>query len=184
MDSIGMGGELMSLKYKELPKDSTGTKETHKLCTGKHGCGKVKLRSHFTNDKSKPDGKRNRCKECQREYNKEHASNRRESDKKYRSKPEVRYKKYKASAESRGFQWKLTRDQFMKHWQKPCTHCDAPIDTIGLDRVDSSLPYQEDNVEPCCSKCNQMKSDWSTVDWYNHMAQILKVRMSKLCGNS
>jgi len=154
-------------------------KETHKLCTGAHGCGQVKLRSHFTNDKSKKDGKRNRCKQCQREYNKKFASVRRERDRKYRAKPENRYKVYKASAESRGFEWNLTQEQFMEHWNKPCTHCGAPIETIGLDRVDSSLPYQPDNVEPCCAKCNQMKSDWSTQDWYDHMQKIMKHKESK-----
>jgi transposase-like protein len=153
---------------------------THKLCTGAHGCNEVKLRSHFTNDKSKKDGKRNRCKQCQRDFNKKFPSGRRASDKKYRNKPEVRFKKYKASAESRGYTWDLTRDQFMVHWQKPCNHCGAAIETIGLDRVDSSLPYQVDNVEPCCSKCNQMKSDWSTVDWYTHMGKIMSHKMTKV----
>ena len=155
-------------------------RETLKLCTGAHGCNTEKLRSHFTNDKSKKDGKRNRCKECQRSYNTKYASNRRVSDKKYRAKPENRFKKYQASAESRGFEWKLSRAEFMVHWQKPCTHCEEPIETIGLDRVDSNLPYQPNNVEPCCAKCNQMKSDWSTTDWYNHMTKILTVRMGRI----
>ena len=147
--------------------------ETHKLCTGAFSCGEVKLRSHFSNDRSKKDGKRNRCKQCQREYNQTYPQERRARDKKYRDKPENRYKKYQASAESRGFTWELTRDEFMEHWQKPCTHCGAAIETIGLDRIDSSLPYRADNVEPCCRKCNQMKSDWSTVDWYEHMGKIM-----------
>ncbi len=168
------------LKYRELPEGSTESKETHKQCTGAQGCSEIKLRSSFTNDSSKADGKRNRCKQCQRLYNTKYASNRRASDKKYRAKPENRLKKYKASAESRGFEWKLTKDQFMVHWQKPCTHCNEPIETIGLDRIDSSLPYQANNVEPCCTTCNRLKSDWTTVAWYNHMNKILTVRMSKL----
>lgn len=147
--------------------------ETHKLCTGSFSCGEVKLRSHFSNDRSKKDGKRNRCKQCQREYYQTYPQERRERDKKYRDKPENRYKKYQASAESRGFTWELTRDEFMEHWQKPCTHCGAAIETIGLDRVDSSLPYRADNVEPCCSTCNRLKSDWSTADWYEHMGKIM-----------
>ena len=161
----------MSKSNKAIP----ATVETHKICTGASGCGESKLRSHFTNDSSKKDGKRNRCKECQRAYNAAHRSNRVESDKKYRSKPEVRYKKYKASAESRGFKWKLTRNQFMVHWQKPCTHCESTIETIGLDRIDSNVPYQPDNVEPCCSVCNAMKSDTSTMDWYDQMVKIISV---------
>lgn len=144
---------------------------THKFCST---CETVQLRSHFTNDKSKKDGKRVRCKSCQREWRKTNREKLREADKRYRSKPENRFKKYKRSAEERGFEWKLSRDQFMKHWQKPCVHCGDAIETIGLDRIDSNLPYQEDNVEPCCSKCNQMKSDWATVDWYSHMEKIRK----------
>ena len=148
--------------------------DKYKKCTGSNGCGAILLRSAFTNDKSKKDGKRNRCKSCQREYNKANPAARLAADKKYRVKPEVRYKKYKASALSRGFKWKLTRDQFMRFWKKPCTHCGAEIETIGLDRVDSDKPYQVTNIEPCCSKCNQMKSDYSTMDWYAHILKITK----------
>jgi len=144
---------------------------THKYCKT---CDTVKLRSAFTNDKSKKDGKRHKCKKCQRAARQANPEARREADKRYRSKPENRYKKYKASAEARGYDFLLTRDQFMKHWQKPCVHCGSPIETIGLDRIDSSKPYQEDNVEPCCSKCNQMKSDWNSDDWYLHMEKIRK----------
>lgn len=151
---------------------------THKLCTGTHGCSEAKLRSHFTNDKSKKDGKRNRCKECQRAYNKANPAARLAADKKYRVKPEVRFAKYKASALSRGFKWLLTRDQFMIHWKKPCNHCGDAIETIGLDRIDSAKPYQEDNVEPCCAKCNQMKSDWNTNDWVKHLVKIVQHRMN------
>lgn len=147
-------------------------KETHKLCTGARACGLVKLRSNFTNDRSKKDGKRNRCKECQREYNKRFADSRRERDKRYRNKPENRFKKYKASALSRGFKFLLTREQFLEFWQKPCTHCGSSIETVGIDRIDSALPYQVGNVESCCTTCNQMKSDRTLSAWYSHMKKI------------
>ena len=171
------------LKYRELPKDSTESNETHKQCTGARGCDLVKLRSHFTNDSSKADGKRNRCKQCQRAYNKEFASNRRASDKKYKAKPERRFAAYKASAESRGYTWDLTRDQFMVHWQVPCTHCGAEIETIGLDRVDSNLPYQPDNIQPCCRVCNASKSDSDLDVWYTHMDAITLHRVKALGGS-
>lgn len=144
---------------------------THKKCSS---CGLVLLRSHFTNDKSKKDGKRSRCRACQRIWNEKHGEAKRESQRKYAAKPENRYKKYKRSAEERGFKWQLSRDEFMEHWQKPCVHCGSPIETIGLDRINSNLPYQADNIEPCCSICNAMKSDTPTVDWYSHMEKIRK----------
>lgn len=145
--------------------------KTHKICSS---CKEELLLGHFTNDKSKKDGKRSRCRKCQREWNVTHGEQKREAQRKYAAKPENRFKKYKASADSRGFTWSLTRDEFMKHWQKPCVHCGSPIKTIGLDRIDSSKPYQADNVEPCCSTCNRLKSDMLTVDWYAHMELIRK----------
>lgn len=152
--------------------------ETHKTCTGSHGCGKTLLRSAFTNDKSKKDGKRNRCKSCQRAYNSANPAARLAADKKYRVQPHVRYAKYKASALSRGFKWRLTRDQFMRFWNKACNHCGVAISTIGLDRVDSNKPYQVTNIEPCCSACNRQKSDWTTEDWYAHMDKIATHRLA------
>lgn len=151
----------------QIPHDPT----THKVCST---CKETLTLGHFANDKSKKDGKRSRCRGCQRKWNDENREKRREIQRKYAAKPENRFKKYKMSASVRGFEWKLTRDEFMKHWQKPCVHCGSPIETIGLDRIDSSKPYQADNVEPCCSKCNQMKSDWNSTEWYLHMEKIRK----------
>ena len=146
--------------------------ETHKYCKF---CGTVQLLSHFTNDKSKKDGKRAKCKGCQREYRASPAGiqSRLKSDRKYQAKPTSRFKKYVRSAAERGYKFELTFPQFMVFWKKPCTHCGAPIETIGLDRVDSTIPYQRDNVEPCCRLCNSMKSDTDTLKWYSHMQKIL-----------
>ena len=165
-----------ALKYRELPEKYQGLlefkKETHKLCTT---CDTVQLRSHFTSDKSKPDGKRPKCKGCQRKHRESPAGKlaRLTADRKYQKKPESRYKKYVRSAAERGYEFWLTFPQFMKFWQKPCTHCGDPIDTIGLDRVNSKKPYQMDNVEPCCRTCNAMKSDTDTLVWYKHMNKVI-----------
>ena len=146
-------------------------KSSHKYCSG---CKETLLLSAFMNDRSKKDGKYPKCRGCRREWNKLNAGKRREQQRKYAAKPESRYAKYKASAAVRGFTWALTRDQFMKHWQADCTHCGSKIATIGLDRIDSGVPYQEDNVEPCCKICNRLKSDMLTVDWYAHLEKIRK----------
>lgn len=142
--------------------------KTTKVCSR---CETEKPIGHFSKDKSKRDGRRPDCRECRRGLPR---PNRKEQDKKYRSKPENRFKAYQRSAKSRGFKWELTFTQFMKYWQKPCTHCGDPIETIGLDRIYSMDGYREGNVEPCCSKCNQMKSDFLTTDWYKHMEKIRK----------
>jgi len=132
--------------------------------------------SAFSNNNSRKDGKSSLCKQCVRLDRFLNRSTRLENDKKYRDKPEVRFKTYKASAASRGFLWTLNFRQFMTFWKKPCSHCGVDIETIGLDRVDSKVPYQMDNLEPCCSTCNRLKSDWSTADWYEHMDTIIQFR--------
>ena len=145
----------------------------HKYCKT---CGTVQLLSHFANDKSKKDGKKPKCKGCQRAYraSPEGIKRRLASDRKYQAKPTSRFKKYQRSAAERGYEFLLTFKQFMVFWQKPCTHCGDPIETIGLDRVNSALPYQRDNVEPCCRICNAMKSDTDTLVWYKHMNKIME----------
>lgn len=153
-----------------LMPDAPFDTSTHKRCSC---CKEVLLRSHFANDSSKPDGKRYRCRKCLRAQVKANG-NRLNVQRKYDAKPDVRYKKYQRSAAERGFAWNLTKEQFLKFWQVPCVHCGSSIATIGLDRIDSKLPYQEGNVEPCCSVCNAMKSDSPTVDWYGHMEKIRK----------
>jgi hypothetical protein len=145
--------------------------ETHKKCSS---CKEVLLRSHFTNDKSKKDGKRSRCRKCQREWNKVNGQRKREAQRKYAAKPLSRFKKYKRSAAERGYLWSITFEDFMKYWKAPCSHCGSPIETIGLDRICSSKPYQLDNIEPCCATCNRIKSDMTTEDLYKHLEKIRK----------
>ena len=42
----------------------------------------------------------------------------------------------------------------------------------GLDRVDSLLPHNKDNVVPCCARCNRMKSDMSFDDFLKRISDI------------
>jgi len=159
-----------------LPEEYMGLIEfsssTHKHCKT---CNTVQLLSHYSNDKSKKDGKRPKCKSCQRAYRATPAGieARLKADRKYQAKPTSRFAKYQRSAAERGYTFALTFKQFMVFWQKPCTHCGDAIETIGLDRVDSSVPYQRDNVEACCRVCNAMKSDTDTQEWYKHMTKII-----------
>lgn len=38
---------------------------------------------------------------------------------------------------------------------KSCHYCgDSDWHNLGCDRIDNSLPHTEDNVVPCCAKCN------------------------------
>jgi len=40
-------------------------------------------------------------------------------------------------------------------FSKTCVHCgESDWTKIGCNRLDNSKPHTEDNVEPCCYKCN------------------------------
>ena len=83
---------------------------------------------------------------------------------------------YKGSAKRRNREFNLTLEQFAHLIDKPCDYCGrAPSQTMspsqmrhssyatfrynGLDRIDSTKGYTEENVVPCCKTCNELKSD-------------------------
>ena len=57
-----------------------------------------------------------------------------------------------------------------------CAYCDTPIQVknieSGLDRLDSSKNYLEDNLVFCCPKCNTMKYSDSPEDFINKIKSI------------
>ena len=73
--------------------------------------------------------------------------------------PKGRFINYTSGAKNRGISFDLTFEEFMTFWQKPCWYCDDPIDTIGLDRIDSARGYSLSNVIPCCESHNKGKMD-------------------------
>lgn len=68
-----------------------------------------------------------------------------------------RYGTYKRAAKARGIEFKLTLDDFKRHWQMNCFYCGDAIKTIGLDRIDNSVGYVDGNVVPACALCNRAK---------------------------
>ena len=72
-----------------------------------------------------------------------------------------RYSQYKRSSTQKGRSFNLSLKEFETLWQKDCSYCGRSIITIGIDRVDSSVGYQIDNVVSCCTVCNRLKSDFN-----------------------
>ena len=78
--------------------------------------------------------------------------------------------RYKRDAISRGLTFSLTGSEFRTITKEPCHYCGAPPQNevvcgtgngtyiySGIDRKDSSLGYEVDNVVACCIVCNKMK---------------------------
>lgn len=87
--------------------------------------------------------------------------------------PKANYSIYKRNARIRGIKFNLTLEQFSLFWQQPCHYCGDEIETIGLDRIDSSGDYCVDNIVPCCSVCNFMKRQLSQDGFIEHCEKIV-----------
>lgn len=94
------------------------------------------------------------------------------------------YKSHLKDASIRNLSSFISFDKYIEITSKNCFYCDKPpvkkthenlygeIYRNGLDRIDSSKNYTEDNVRPCCSVCNYMKLDMSEGEFFKHINKI------------
>lgn len=73
----------------------------------------------------------------------------------------------------RGIKMELEFDMFSKLINGNCQYCNKE-NCRGIDRVDSSKSYTDDNSVSCCIVCNQMKSNMSLDSFVDHLKNILK----------
>ncbi len=104
--------------------------------------------------------------------------------KKYNNQPKGRYVKYKVFAKRRNYSWKLTKEQFMSFWNKPCHYCGDKINGIGIDRVDNNKGYSLKNCVSCCGWCNVMKNNYTTKEFITKCEQIIRISKEKYEQNS
>lgn len=164
-------------------------------------CEETKPVTEFHKSKQNKDGLKAYCKKCVNADNKSREGRYKETKKAYRQTEKYKQIKrdyyannkeavldmnrkwrketfngrllsYKRSAEKRNFEWGITNEEFGSFWQLPCNYCGGDIETIGLDRVDSSAGYTMDNIVPCCSVCNKMKLDLSEDVFFTHIKKI------------
>ena len=95
------------------------------------------------------------------------------------------YNSYKKSAKVRGYSFELDEENFKEIITKNCYYCgdgkrqhytreslNGNFEYTGIDRLDSNKGYTLDNVVPCCSICNRMKSNLSKEEFLNHIFKI------------
>lgn len=86
---------------------------------------------------------------------------------------EVYYDRYLRYTEKRrGIKFLMSREKFDELWAQPCSYCGARIETIGIDRLNSSGDYTDDNVVPCCPTCNKMKLTMTVEQFVKKCAKI------------
>ena len=69
------------------------------------------------------------------------------------------YKNYLRSANLKNLEFTLTEDDFIGAATLPCYYCGKIQEKgfNGIDRLDSTIGYNEDNCRSCCEMCNMMK---------------------------
>ena len=91
----------------------------------------------------------------------------------------------------------LTKDFFKKVSQMDCHYCGAkPTDTNGykswhpkikingLDRVDPSVGYFNENVVSCCKDCNTAKLDKTEEEFISWLTRLAKHQSITMCPST
>ena len=64
-----------------------------------------------------------------------------------------------------------------------CLYCGENKILITLDRMDNLKPHNQDNVNPCCIRCNLLKRDMPYEAWKSFIPVVRKVREENLFGD-
>ena len=97
------------------------------------------------------------------------------------TKKKASYHAYKNRAENKSLAFDLSVQQFHDLCTKSrcyICHKSAKSINLGIDRVDNSMGYTIDNVEPCCSDCNYLKRDNAYDEFMNKLRDISKLHLS------
>ena len=80
--------------------------------------------------------------------------------------PSQRFSYSKSRAARLGYEWNISRLDFIELISKRCHYCDGSLSETGcgLDRMDNSKGYIIGNIVPCCMSCNKIKRDLLTYD--------------------
>lgn len=92
-----------------------------------------------------------------------------------------RWSAYRQGAKTRGYEFSLSKEEFLFLLTSPCFYCASPpqenilrnnLGVNGIDRLDNSLGYISGNVVPCCSRCNTAKSSMSYKEFMEWIGRV------------
>jgi hypothetical protein len=84
------------------------------------------------------------------------------------------FRTYRLEAKKRAWPFMLPFDLFKDLLTDSCYYCGEPPEPYnGIDRVDNSRGYFEDNVVTACKQCNLAKAKGSQIDYIHWLARVL-----------
>lgn len=94
------------------------------------------------------------------------------------------WRSYKASAVQRNLEFNLTIEKFIELINQNCYYCGASLElrtrngiefyANGVDRIDSSIGYNDKNCVPACKICNNMKWHFTKDEFFKQVKLILE----------
>ena len=120
----------------------------------------------------RPEEFRNHRNETQKKWRLENSVN---SARWYRTNVNPRLDALKRSASIRNIEWLLSDDDAKAMLIAPCVYCgflELDIRVNGIDRLDSSKPYNAENCRPCCKDCNYMKGTYDPKTFIERCRKI------------
>lgn len=93
---------------------------------------------------------------------------------KYKTDAVFLFREYKRGAKKRDIFFGLTPVTFAATASMACYYCGSHECLNGIDRIDSTKGYTEDNIVPCCSMCNYMKQDYTHEEFIEQCKRIAK----------
>jgi hypothetical protein len=99
---------------------------------------------------------------------------------------------YSSNAKLRGYEFNLTKDEFLEIVSKECYYCNSKPsnktsskyntgDFIynGIDRVDNKIGYEYSNCVPCCKICNIAKHDMTSEEFLQWISNVYNHSINK-----
>jgi len=94
---------------------------------------------------------------------------------------------YKQGAKKRNLVFDMTLEQFQAMTKLPCMYCGRQPTQIktgrrtygkytynGIDRIDNTQGYVQNNVGPCCQVCNRAKRDMTHAEFMRWVSDLIK----------
>ena len=155
----------------------------NKMC---QTCATIKDADQFAIDRGNSTGLRGDCRKC---YASKKAARMRTPEGRAqifrRNRSSGKYSASKSLAIKRGYVWELSRDDYYNIIR--CNACiydgeALPPTGSGLDRKDNNVGYVLDNVVPCCTRCNTIKSDYWSYEEMLEIGSLMKSLRHKRGG--